>query len=438
MSRVYTACLSNAMKGSLPVSNQGWHPHQQPQQPQGYNPFAGGQQPPQQQGFPPYAGGQPAQFQQPVQGQQWQQPSPTFPGQLQAPSPGRAIPRQLFPAGVGVLFLLSLAASFLRVYTYSASVQGNWVETSRNLWGYQRTADSSGRVETGFKFDLVIRGLNFSEWLILPLATSLVLLSMLALVALATIGERSWKTAVAGVAVFGAQLFVSLYWTTLVVYYVSENVGWERRIRDFGNPETSAGLGTWLWILLSLAGLAITVAELVRSRRAGEDPQFWGKSRVSSNQWIAAGVAAVCAAVFFFFSLSDVADFFADISRWNFGRFAGYGFALTVLAGIVCLVLKRALIAWSVLVTAHVWQVLWFFNYTIWTKNTLFTSEPLSQWAWLLTALVGLGAAVYGARECLQQTAVQEHPQGQAPYGGGWQQPQRGLHHGPQGAPGQW
>ncbi|SIQ59389.1 hypothetical protein CAFEA_08920 [Corynebacterium afermentans subsp. afermentans] len=259
---------------------------------------------------------------------------------------------------------------------------------------------------------------------------------MLALVALATIGERSWKTAVAGLAVYGAQLFVSLSWTTFLLQYYSEDVRLERALKN-GDPETSTGLGTWLWILLALAGLAITVAELVRSRRAGEDQQFWGKSRVSSNQWIAAGVAAVCAAVFFF-SLSDVADFYADISRWNFGRFAGYGFALTVIAGIVCLVLKRVTIGWSVLVTAHVWQVLWFFNFVIRSKNALFTSEPLSQWAWLLTALVGLGAAVYGTRECLQQTAVSEHPQGQAPSGGVWQQPQRGLHHGPQGAPGQW
>lgn len=390
-------------------------PSHQQSSPQGWSPFTGGQQP------------QRHPLQQSPQGP-WQQV-----GQLQAPSPVHQIPSKLFPAGVGVLLLLSLATSFLKVYSFRAQVQRDWVILSKNLWGFGRSADSSGNESSGFNFDLTIRGISLSEWLVLPLATSLVLLGAVALLALAVLGERSWKTAVAGLTLYLAQLFVSLFWSSISVRFLSENARWEQTIMRYGNPQTSVGMGTWCWMLISLVGVAISVLELVRLYRDGEARELMGKAPVSGAQWIAAAVAVVCALIYVFFSLSPVTEYCAKYFRWNFGRVAGYGFVITVLAGLLSLVAKRSVAGWVLILIAHVWQVLWFFNLAIWTKNGILASAPVSQWVWLLTAVVGLGAAVYGARAALPPSEVPTQPQTYPPASTGGHG-QRG----PQGAPRQW
>lgn len=359
--------------------------------------------------------GQPPQPHQPFQQQPYPQPSfgppnpPGPPGSAAAPAKSDSAKR-VFPIGMAVVALLTFASSFLHAVKASATLEGTWVVETRNLWGLRKVSSSDGTSITGFDTSLLLRGVFINQWIVLPIASAVILGGLVISVVLARRGRGWWATPVVALVASLTQLFWAIHLATFSTRMFFNDVSVQQRVDQYGVQDRAVGAGTWCWILLGLTGATLSIAELVRAKRAGTASELWKSDATQqSKHWSLMGASIVLTVIFGVFAHKPITRF-GVVTESAFYAFSFWGFLALVALAAVLGAVKRWRAAWVCAAVAFSWQFAWFFVCALQSENQLWAYFKAASVVWIVTSLVGAVIAGIGLYTTAQHNAAPQQP----------------------------
>lgn len=318
---------------------------------------------------------------------------------------------------MAVVAALSLVTSLLHAYKISATLERSWVVETRNLWGLRKVSFSDGRSSTGFDTSLLLRGEFLNQWIVLPIATAVILAGLVISVVLARHGRGWWATPVVALVASLTQLFWAIHLATFSTRMFFDDVSVQQRVDQYGTNDRAIGAGTWCWILLGLTGAALSIAELVRAKRAGTASELWSSDATQqSKHWSLMGASIALSLIFGVFVRTPITRL-GVTSDSAFYMFTFWGFLVLVALAAVLGAVKRWRAAWVCAAVAFSWQFAWFFACALQSENQLWSQYPAASVVWIGTSLVGAIIAGIGLRTAAQHNAAPQQPV-QAPNSG--------------------
>ncbi|MEH0146700.1 hypothetical protein V6D40_03335 [Corynebacterium sp. Q4381] len=322
---------------------------------------------------------------------------------------------RVFPIGMAVVAALSLVTSFLQAYKTSATL-GAWsIVEVRTLLGHRTVRSSDGETHTGFDTSLLLRGEFVNQWIVLPIAAVVVLLSLVLTVALAHRARGWWATPVIALIAALTQFFWAVHLASFPVKIYFDDVSLQQRVDQYGARDAAVGAGTWLWMALGLAGAALSIAELVRAKRAGTAVALWSPNPAPQGKhWSLMGASAVLAVLLAAFTRAPIA-WFVEVMNDGFYTLTFYGFLTLVVAAAVLGATKRWRAAWVTAATAYGWEFVWFFVCALQSENQLWSRYTAGAIVWLVASVAGAAIAGIGLRAAAVDTAPRPAPAQPAP-----------------------
>ena len=299
---------------------------------------------------------------------------------------------------MAVVAVLSLVTSLLHAYKTSATLGTSTVLEVRNLWGHRTVTTSQGDTHSGFDTSIVLRGQFLNQWIVLPIAAVIVLASIALAVVLAQRARGWWATPVIALIASLTQLFWAIHLASFPVKTYFDDVALQQKVDRYGAYDSAVGAGTWLWIALGIAGAALSIAEIVRVKRAGTSAAMWAPTPADQGKhWALMGTSVVLAILLAAFTRAPMARF-VEVTGSTFYTFTFYGFLILVAAAVVLGATKRWRAAWVIAATAFGWQFLWFFVCALQSENQLWSVFTAASVVWLVTSLAGAVLAGIGLR----------------------------------------
>lgn len=320
---------------------------------------------------------------------------------------------KVFPLGMLALLVFSFASAFLRYYTLTGLLwQDHFVEV-RNLWGHSKNFREDGTIDTGFDFSMEHRGEIFNQWTAVPIATVIVLVLLLTSVMFARNARTWWVTPVSGLVASLTQFFWVLHLANFRIVWLFEDAATELQFEQYGTSEFTIGPAIWCWMLLGIAGAAMSVFELLRMKRSGQARALFDPVSVtSSQQWILLAALGVLAFLFAVMSLNAAARMPGrEASSW-FYAFAYGAFLISILGAGILGWLRRWALAWVTAATASAWLCAWFFATDLQIENATWREHPIGAAVWIVCALGGVVVSALGLRLTArtQQQAPMSYP----------------------------